>query len=117
MLIRYSRIARRSRHHARDHAEAFGVQARRCHRLPCCLCLWLGVRQQSPTEAHHEPPRSQGGIDRDTVPLCRLHHALRHDVHGPAIWSHFGLAVDRVLAVVRDGGEILPGDPAEHLPF
>lgn len=31
------------------------------------------------TDPHHEPTRGAGGVDKDTVPLCREHHTERHD--------------------------------------
>lgn len=39
---------------------------------PCVVC------GATPIEVHHEPHRSQGGSDYDTVPLCKFHHDCLH---------------------------------------
>ena len=55
-------------------AKAFGAQAGLCRRSRCCVpgCESVDIH------AHHEPPRSVGGLDSDTVPLCVVHHSERH---------------------------------------
>jgi hypothetical protein len=45
----------------------------------CVLGLMGYGPCEGPMEAHHEPPRSQGGQDDDTICVCRKHHRLRHD--------------------------------------
>lgn len=67
-LRRYSlRPGPKARRAAQD-----GVQAALCRRLPCWVC---GRR---PAEPDHAIPRSQGGLDCHTWPLCRRHHDERH---------------------------------------
>lgn len=44
----------------------FGPQADLCRRSACFACGKPG-----PSDPHHEPPRSCGGTDQDTVPLCK----------------------------------------------
>lgn len=62
---------------------AFGEQADRCRSSRCLVC---GV---GPCDPHHEPPRSRGGVDGDTVPLCRRHHEERHRAgRGPFEKAH-----------------------------
>lgn len=75
-------------------ARNFGAQADLCRELPCVACrgddlvvqvakLLRGAVVASlwaESEPHHEPPRSCGGKDADTVPLCRHHHDHRHRV-------------------------------------
>jgi len=66
-------------------AAAFGEQAQRCRESPCCVC---GAR---PSDPHHDPARSLGGLDRDTLPLCRPHHDERHRIGRPAFEKKHGV--------------------------
>ena len=54
----------------------FGVQADLCRQLRCCECF-----ARAPSDPEHVRTRGAGGKDRDTVPLCRTCHQLRHQ-HG-----------------------------------
>lgn len=63
--------------HQRNHAKRFGAQAALCRALPCCAC---GAR---PCDPHHVPSVGAGGLDGDTVPMCRAHHEEFH-AHGEA---------------------------------
>jgi len=71
--------------------------------LPCCVCP-LDAPQTSPTEAAHVGPRglSQKCPDRETLPLCALHHRegqfSQHSM-GKMFWAHHGLDRDLLLAV------------------
>jgi hypothetical protein len=73
--------------------QTFGAQALLCRRLPCCACrrkFWdmtvstfitcPNTQADDMCHAHHEPPRSCGGKDADTVPLCAAHHHERHSI-------------------------------------
>lgn len=89
----------------RRKAEQFADQADLCRMLPCCACRtltrqivrsvliarsvgWYGPESRV-SDPHHEPPISQGGKDRDTVPLCTRHHRQRHDLgHAPFELKH-----------------------------
>lgn len=98
--------------YAKLHAEQFGEQAALCRVLPCLACVgrrfeqelyepsvwWLGG---AVCEAHHEPPRSCGGIDKDTVPLCRKHHHERHQHGLSAFEARYGLDVRAIAAVLH----------------
>lgn len=70
------------------HRKKFGKQADYVRKLPCCVCgsEWSVV-------AHHEPKRSLGGKDADTLPLCVVHHHVRHsptfDVRPAEFWAHY----------------------------
>lgn len=47
------------------------------HNMPCICCHIEGVRQPSPTEAHHlvdKGYRKHSGGHRATLPLCAWHH-------------------------------------------
>lgn len=70
---------------AERRAAAFGEQAQRCRESACLVC---GSR---PCDVHHEPTRARGGIDKDTVPLCREHHDERHRIGRPAFEKKYGL--------------------------
>jgi hypothetical protein len=83
------------------HKLVFGPQAKLCHDMPCCVCLEIGVKQRSRTEAHHEPPRSRGGIDTDTLPLCRDHHRRRHDKGAKTFWAEARIDPGVVTAYMR----------------
>jgi hypothetical protein len=87
--VRHDRIRARR-------AAAFGKQAETCRLLPCCVC------KQHPSEPHHEPPRSVGGLDRDCLPLCRSDHERRHREGRESFWSRVGIDPQEVLARVRE---------------
>lgn len=91
--------------------EKFGPQADLCRRTECAMCWWLHRVKDQPrrftlegipayaastdpkpmggwkTRAHHEPPRSLGGTDEDTVPLCDKHHTRRHATTPQVFWG------------------------------
>jgi hypothetical protein len=74
-------VGRAAREKAGTDGAAFGPQSEACRTLPCAVC---GV--DGPSDPHHEPLRSLGGTDRDTVPLCRACHSRRHRSTAPAFW-------------------------------
>jgi hypothetical protein len=55
------------------------------HKIPCVLCTHLGLRQSSPTEAHHIK-EGQGIAQRAshflTLALCTDHHTGSNGLHG-----------------------------------
>lgn len=73
--------------------------------LPCCVCA-LDTPQTTPTEAAHVGPRglSQKCPDRETIPLCALHHRegqfSQHRM-GRMFWSHYGLNLEVLLAMYQ----------------
>ena len=70
--------------------------------MPCCVCVEHGLEQTTRTEAHHEPPRSAGGIDTDTLPLCDAHHDERHDRVGRRqFWERYRIDPVVVIAYMR----------------
>ena len=74
-LARRTAIRRVNHQRARTRrARDFGPQAALCRTFACVVC-WSG-----PVEVHHEPPRSCGGRDANTVPLCPACHRERHDI-------------------------------------
>lgn len=95
-------------------AVAFGAQAALCRTLPCsCGCARV------PCDPHHEPPRSCGGSDADTLPLFRECHDERHRVGGRAFWASRGRDPLAVKAALREslapvvGAEGGAGCPAD----
>lgn len=114
--MKRSPLRQRGRKAAARHAEDFGEQAQRCRGMPCAACVYLRLRQDYRTEPHHEPPRSRGGTDADTMPLCTYHHHRRHAVGPRAFWRRVGLDPAAVLERVRAHSPT-PGDPFDHVPF
>jgi hypothetical protein len=81
-LARKAPVKRENRKRAGERrAKAFGPQSRFCRTLPCCVC------GEVPSDPHHEPPRSVGGLDADTVPLCRKCHNRRHAQGAARFWT------------------------------
>ncbi len=57
-------------------AAQFGKQAELCRRSRCCV---PGCQSSDEScDPHHVPSRAAGGLDQDTVPLCRFHHDEFH---------------------------------------
>lgn len=97
-LRRYTPMGRRvgpkqvnKKRKAKRFARDFGEQSDFVRTQPCCVCLHECRAQTSPTEVHHEPPRSCGGRDRDTLPLCTEHHRRRHDIGVSSFWEQSGV--------------------------
>ncbi len=68
-----------------------------------CFCNGLG-RCDGPIHAHHAIHKSQGGTDRDAIPLCRQHHVEWHAASGAfgamskagrRIWSEVAIMLTR----------------------
>ena len=63
---------------------------------PCRRC------GNSPSQAHHEPPRSRGGTWKNVSPLCADCHTLsgdaRHNVGPDTFWT-FGVTSERSNAL------------------
>lgn len=89
---------------AEARAEDFGAQSRACERLPCFRCA-----RKDCSVAHHEPPRSRGGTDLDTIPLCDRTkmrgnpgcHQLRHDRGETTFWEELRVTPDEAKEHVR----------------
>lgn len=103
--------------------EKFGPQADLCHRTECAKCWWREKVSKAPrrwtmaglpayasltdpmpmggwkTDAHHEPPRSRGGTDADTLSLCSPCHRERHDTTAQVFWGFCDWAL--VLVIMR----------------
>jgi hypothetical protein len=114
--VRRTPLRQRGRKAPARFLEDFGPQARRCRTLPCAVCVWLKATQTTPTEPHHEPPRSRGGTDRDTLPACAAHHQRRHAVGGRAFWAEVRLDPAAVIQAMRLGTPT-PGDPWDAVPY
>lgn len=99
---------------AQARAEDFGPQSAACMRLPCFRCA-----RKDASVPHHEPPRSRGGSDPDTIPLCdrtRMQgrpgcHQLRHDAGELTFWNALGCTPDEAKEHVRLQADLLPPLP------
>lgn len=103
---------------ARLREAQFGPQAELCRRLPCCACVMaLGSMETfersvalciddrsmelGPSEPHHEPPRSCGGVDRDCAPLCATCHRYRHDWGEVRFCAHYRIDLRAIAARIH----------------
>lgn len=93
----------------------FGEQAAFVREQPCCVCTHMGWVQDSRTDVHHEPPRSCGGRDRDTMPLCRGCHRRRHEI-GTIWFSAIKLDWRDVVRRMR-AREVSPADDSPVSPM
>lgn len=59
-----------------------GPQAALCRTMVC-----VGCGAAPPNQAHHEPTKASGGLDRDAVPLCPFCHERRHRIGAKAFWA------------------------------
>lgn len=117
--LKRSRLKRRNEERAaKRRAECFGKQADMCRQLPCSVCggwdipMFRHYAQRFATETciafthvsdpHHEPTRSCGGKDGDTVPLCRTHHDERHRIGRVAFERAHGVDLRAVAKALRD---------------
>jgi hypothetical protein len=64
---------RNAKRAAMRRARDFGDKAAWVRLLPCLVC------GRTPSDPHHEPPRSRGGTSEHLTPLCADHHTLRSD--------------------------------------
>lgn len=79
-----------------DHAYLAAVRS-----LPCVICAECGLRQISPTEAHHTICGRYGQHktpDRQAIPLCRAHHTGAEGIHTRRAWwvESFGPDTDYI---------------------
>ncbi len=81
---------------AKRHALCFGPQAELCRSSPCVACGWVGA-----SDPHHEPPRSRGGVDQDTVALCRRCHEMRHTLGRAAFEMRTGIDLSSCVRAMR----------------
>lgn len=68
---------KRRAYRASDEGKAGIEHMGRVRALPCIICHEFGMRQNSPTEAHHVKSGRYGSrkeSDFDTLPLCHSHH-------------------------------------------
>jgi len=97
--LKRSRLATVGRRKAKLRKLQFGPQSERCRRMPCSV---PGCQSGTPIEAHHVVPRSRGGKDSDTVPLCAHHRYMGHYIG----WWTFEERFDVDLAsIARELGE------------
>jgi len=84
---------RRKRWALQFHSEEF---VRFVQSLPCVSC------GHTPSEAHHDPPRSCGGTWLDVSPLCHDCHTLgpesRHRAGRDTFWARVGLTREQANA-------------------
>ena len=86
--------------------------------LPCIVCLRLGIRQTTRTDAHHIKRHLDGtklgmgqkSPDRDAIPLCRgLHHWNGSQVNMPM--EEFEAAYGNELDLLEATQELLRNTP------
>ena len=79
--------------------------------LPCLICAMLHRRQSGRTEAAHIGQRGLGQkcSDRETAPLCQLHHREGEHAHhrlGKRFWTFWKLnRVEVIQKYQRDYGK------------
>lgn len=110
-----------------------GPQAALCRATMCCVRFAIWWRHQhgdkvaidwdelpelgpgaDRSQAHHEPPRSLGGVDHDTIPLSREYHTggfhcrhrprydrPRHDSSSVEFYARYGVDWEAVRDVMR----------------
>ncbi len=78
-------------------AKCFGKQAELCRKL---RCLVPGCSKRG--EPHHDPTRGAGGVDEDTVPLCRHHHTERHTIGRVSFEAKHGLNLFASARMLRE---------------
>lgn len=106
---------------ARRDAEAFGEQAELCRSLPCVVCLPPGSSDYyqgfaaaqiecelsggrgygCQSDPHHIPTRGAGGVDKDTVPLCRVHHDEWHSTGEHTFAAKYDVDLRAVAAALH----------------
>ena len=80
-------------------ATQFGPQAAWCRRAPCCGCGWIPGKVDN--DPSHVKTRGAGGLDRDTVPMCRKCHDRMGQI-GVLSWQReVGVSLAAVLLVLR----------------
>lgn len=77
-LARKTRLKARSTTRKRNGEDPAYLEVVR--QMPCFL--ELARECEGPIHAHHAIHRSQGGIDRDAIPLCQKHHREWHEASG-----------------------------------
>jgi hypothetical protein len=91
----------RKRRRARQKQD-FAEQAAAC-RVMCCVVPGCTSTRSQP---HHEPPRSCGGTDKDTVALCPDHHTLgpdaRHNIGEHEFNRRFGINLRQLAAALHE---------------
>lgn len=104
---------------AKRRAEAFGEQAGFCRMMPCAVCgNWgleryreyamrhaerdFGLAFTDVSDPHHVPTRGAGGVDKDTVPLCREHHREWHDIGEQSFDAKYGVNLRAVAKAIHD---------------
>jgi hypothetical protein len=78
------------------------------HEFTCVACAGVVVKRVSgrPVQAHHAGARGLGQkcSDRETIPLCSLHHLVGKDaihVLGRRFWDYHGLDKDRIIETLN----------------
>lgn len=75
----------------------FGPQSALCKALPC---LVEGCTSEGPSDPAHVRSRGAGGLDSDTVPLCRTHHDEQHRIGVASFCERYGVELDAAAALI-----------------
>lgn len=86
-------VPKPTRIHDRDHL-------REVAQRPCCVCVFLGEKQTTRTEAHHTETRGSGGGDDTAAPLCTKHHQQWHLLGRKTFLLRFKIDVLEVARVL-----------------
>jgi hypothetical protein len=100
---RLSTLPRSNRKRRRERfKQDFAEQAAACRVMRCVVPGCTSTRSQP----HHEPPRSCGGADKDTVALCPDHHTLgpdaRHNIGEHEFNRRFGINLRQLAAALHE---------------
>lgn len=110
-LKRTGRLKPRNKERAaKRQAECFGEQAAKCRAMVCTVCgRWSpdelyreNVPFSTKSDPHHVPTRAAGGVDKDTVPLCRTHHTEWHDHGGKTFEAKYGVDLRAIAAALHE---------------
>lgn len=91
--LRRTKLKPRGRKNAQKRERDFGEKAVWVRRMGCVIC------GATPSDPHHEKPRSLGGTAKDLVNICRRHHLVRHQIGPTRFNERYG--VDLVAEAAR----------------
>lgn len=89
-------------------AECFGPQAALCRSSPCSV---PGCRAGPPCDPAHHPSRGAGGLDADTFPLCRAHHAEQHQIGVASFARRYRIVLEELVLATRRRLPAVPSFP------
>lgn len=73
-----------------------GPQCEAARMVACCIC-----GAPPPSDPHHYPKVSHGGLDSDATPLCRQHHDEAEAIPGSRFWRKYKVVPREVQESLR----------------